>query len=98
MTWQYEPATDLDQPLIERLRRFPREPDLTIYGLRSIAALTIRGWLRFYHRLKISGASNLPREGSFVIVSNHGSHLDTLCLLAALPLRKLHRAFPAAAP
>src|SRR5436190_1660746 len=24
-------------------------------------------------------------------------HLDTLCLLAALPLRKLHRAFPAAA-
>jgi 1-acyl-sn-glycerol-3-phosphate acyltransferase len=32
-----------------------------------------------------------------VIVANHCSHLDTLCLLAALPLRKLHRAFPAAA-
>jgi len=30
-------------------------------------------------------------------VANHSSHLDTLCLLAALPLRKLHRAFPAAA-
>jgi 1-acyl-sn-glycerol-3-phosphate acyltransferase len=31
------------------------------------------------------------------MVANHGSHLDTLCLLAALPLRKLHRSFPAAA-
>jgi 1-acyl-sn-glycerol-3-phosphate acyltransferase len=32
-----------------------------------------------------------------VIVANHTSHLDTLCLLSALPLRSLHRAFPAAA-
>ena len=97
MTWQYEPAADLDQTLAERLRRFPREPDLTIYGLRSFAALTIRAWLRFYHRLEINGLDHLPSEGSFVLVANHASHLDTLCLLAALPLRKLHRAFPAAA-
>ena len=97
MTWQYEPAPDLDQPLAERLRRFPREPDLTIYGLRSLAALLMRGWLRLYHRLEIVGRENLPAEGSFVIVANHTSHLDTLCLLSALPLRKLHRAFPAAA-
>jgi len=31
------------------------------------------------------------------MVANHTSHLDALCLTAALPLRKLHRAFPAAA-
>jgi 1-acyl-sn-glycerol-3-phosphate acyltransferase len=31
------------------------------------------------------------------MAANHASHLDTLCLLAALPLRKLHRTFPAAA-
>lgn len=97
MTWQYEPAPDLAQPLAERLRRFPREPDLTIYGLRSLAALFLRGWLRFYHRLEIVGRENLPAQGSFVMVANHTSHLDTLCLLSALPLRKLHRAFPAAA-
>ena len=97
MTWQYEPAPDLDQPLAERLRRFPREPDLTIYGLRSLAALLMRGWLRLYHRLEIVGRENLPAQGSFVIVANHTSHLDTLCLLSALPLCKLHRAFPAAA-
>lgn len=97
MTWRYEPAADLDQPLVERLRQFPREPDITVYGLRSLAALAIRGWLRLYHRLEITGCEHLPKNGSFIIVANHGSHLDTLCLLSALPLRKLHRAFPAAA-
>jgi len=97
MTWRYEPAADLDQSLAERLRRFPREPDLTVYGLRSLAALTVRSWLRTCHRLEIVGREHLPTGGSFVMIANHSSHLDTLCLLAALPLRKLHRAFPAAA-
>jgi len=97
MTWQYEPAPDLDQSLAERLRRFPREPDLTVYALRSLAALLLRGWLWLYHRLEIVGRENLPAQGSFVMVANHTSHLDTLCLLASLPLGKLHRAFPAAA-
>jgi 1-acyl-sn-glycerol-3-phosphate acyltransferase len=96
-TWRYEPASDLDQPMIERLRRFPREPDMLVYGLRSLAALTSRGWLKLYHRLEIVGSEHLPATGSFVMVANHSSHLDVLCLLAALPLRKLHRAFPVAA-
>jgi 1-acyl-sn-glycerol-3-phosphate acyltransferase len=97
MTWQYESAPDLDKSLAERLRRFPREPDITIYGLRSLVALILRGWLRMFHRLEIVGRENLPAQGSYVIVANHTSHLDTLCVLAAMPLRKLHRAFPAAA-
>lgn len=95
--WRYAPVADLDQPLIERLRNFPREPDMLVYGMRSLAALAIRGWLRAYHRLEITGREHLPLEGSFVMVANHASHLDALCLLSALPLKKLHRAFPAAA-
>jgi len=70
---------------------------MLVYAMRSLAALVLRGWLRTYHRLEIRGRENLPKESSFVLVANHTSHLDTLCLLAALPLRKLHRAFPAAA-
>jgi 1-acyl-sn-glycerol-3-phosphate acyltransferase len=97
MTWQYEPAPDLDKSIAERLRQFPREPDITVYGLRSLAALVLRAWLRIYHRLEIIGRENLPAQGSCVMVANHTSHLDTLCLLAAMPLRKLHRTFPAAA-
>ena len=95
--WRYEPAQDLEQSLAERLRNFPREPDMLVFGLRAFAALIIRAWLRIYHRLEIVGRENLPNYRSFVMVSNHASHLDTLCLLAALPLGKLHRAFPAAA-
>ena len=59
--------------------------------------MLFRSWLSVYHRLEIVGRENLPANGSFVLVANHTSHLDTLCLLAALPLRQLHRAFPAAA-
>jgi 1-acyl-sn-glycerol-3-phosphate acyltransferase len=96
-TCHYDCACDIDQPLVARLRRFPREPDMLVYSVRALVALIIRGWLRIYHRLEIIGHENLPANHSLVIVANHSSHLDTLCLLAALPLRKLHRAFPAAA-
>jgi 1-acyl-sn-glycerol-3-phosphate acyltransferase len=95
--WHYDSTCDIDQRLVDRLRRFPREPDMLIYGVRALVALIIRAWLRIYHRLEIVGHENLRTNRSLVIVANHSSHLDTLCLLAALPLRKLHRAFPAAA-
>jgi 1-acyl-sn-glycerol-3-phosphate acyltransferase len=95
--WQYEPAADLDQSLTERLRNFPRQPDMLVYGLRSLVALIIRGLLRTYCRFEIVGEEHLRNNRSFVLVANHSSHLDAVCLLAGLPLRRLHRAFPAAA-
>jgi 1-acyl-sn-glycerol-3-phosphate acyltransferase len=95
--WQYEPAADLDQRLIERLRNFPREPDMLVYAVRSFVALIIRALLKVYCRFEIVGEQHLRSNRSFVLVANHSSHLDTVCLLAGLPLRRLHRAFPAAA-
>ncbi len=95
--WHYDVSEQLDQTMIERLERFPREPDLLVYGLRSAAAVFVRMWMRTYHRLAIVGRENLPREGSYIIVANHASHIDTLAILSALPLGKLHRVFPAAA-
>lgn len=87
----------LERRVVDRLRRFPREPDVVVYGFRSVIALLIRGLLRVYLRFEILGAENLPNDKSFVLVANHSSHLDSVCLLAALPLRRLHRAFPVAA-
>jgi 1-acyl-sn-glycerol-3-phosphate acyltransferase len=93
----YDSVRDFDQAPIDRLRQFPREPDILVYGLRSLCALIIRGLLHIYNHFEIIGHQNLRTNRSLVIVANHCSHIDTLCLLAALPLRKLHRAFPAAA-
>lgn len=95
--WEYHPAPDLDEPLAEQLRSFPRQPHMLAYSIRSIAALLLRGWMRLYHRLRIDGRDNLPRQGSFILVCNHTSHLDTLCMLCSVPLRQIHRVFPAAA-
>lgn len=95
--WDYEPAADLDQTLRERLRGFPREPHLWMYVVRTMAALVLRAWLKLYHRFEVHGRSNLPLGRSFIMVANHQSHLDTPCLTATIPLRWLHRVFPAAA-
>ena len=95
--WKYDPPADLAEPLADRLRGFPREPEMWMYALRSTAAVAIRAWLAGYHRFRIHGRERLPLGKSFVMVGNHQSHLDAPCLLGALPLRSLHRAFPAAA-
>jgi 1-acyl-sn-glycerol-3-phosphate acyltransferase len=95
--WHRDSALDLNQGPTNRLRQFPRQPDTLICLSRSVCALIIRGLLRIYNHFEITGHQNLRTNRSLVIVANHCSHIDTLCLLAALPLRKLHRAFPAAA-
>ena len=95
--WLYDSVRDVDHARTDRLCQFPREPDIIVQGLRSFSALIIRGLLRIYNHFEIVGHENLRTNRSLVIVANHCSHLDTLCLLAALPLAKLHRAFPAAA-
>ncbi len=109
--WQDNPAVDLermrtpwpvDAPKPKAPAPGPATPGAGASGLwgaslRSLAAVVLRFWLRVYHGLTIVGRHNLPVDRSFVLVANHASHLDTLCLLAALPLGRLHRAFPAAA-
>jgi len=95
--WEYHPPPDIDESMAEHLRNFPRQPHMFMYAIRSVVALLLRGWMRVYHRLRIRGRENLPAGGSFVLVCNHTSHLDTLCMLCAVPLKKIHRTFPAAA-
>jgi 1-acyl-sn-glycerol-3-phosphate acyltransferase len=92
-----ENALALDRSVTGRPWEFPRRQPMLQHAFRSVAAVTIRAWLRLYHRFAITGLENLPLTGSFVMVANHSSHLDALCLLSALPLHRLHQAFPAAA-
>jgi 1-acyl-sn-glycerol-3-phosphate acyltransferase len=93
----YDPAERPDPAWPETPPGCWLDPGLFVRGLRSVAAVMLRGWLRAYDRLTIVGCQNLPTDRSFILVANHASHLDTLCLLAALPLGRLHRTFPVAA-
>lgn len=95
--WSYKPAPDLERGVAERMRRFPRAPDMTLYALRTALQVLVRAYLRVFHRLTITGRERLPLRDSFVLVCNHVSHLDTVSLLATLPLSWVHRTFPAAA-
>jgi 1-acyl-sn-glycerol-3-phosphate acyltransferase len=79
------------------MRRFPRDPDMAVCALRSTAQMAVRTFLRTYNRFDVVGRENLPAGESFIMVCNHSSHFDALCLLASLPLRRVHHAFPAAA-
>ncbi len=96
-TWKYHPSSDIGTSIADRLQRFPREPGMLAYAIRSIGALFLRAWMRIYHRLRIDGRENLAAKGSYVLVCNHTSHLDTLCLLSAIALPRIHHCFPAAA-
>lgn len=78
------------------LRR-PVETSRVVGVLRAMIAVAIRALLRLYTRFEIVGHENIRTNRSFVMVANHSSHLDAVCLLAALPIHKLERAFSAAA-
>jgi 1-acyl-sn-glycerol-3-phosphate acyltransferase len=73
------------------------EPGMLVRGVRFLAAVVMRVGLRVYERFTIVGRQNLPVDGSFILVANHASHLDTICLLSALPVGQLHQTFPVAA-
>ena len=96
-TWRYRPYPGYDVPLRQRLSSFHRQPEMLIFALRLLAAAALRIWLRLYHRFQVEGRENLPREGSFILVANHSSHLDAPCLLAAMPWHRLHKTYPAGA-
>ncbi|TPG46371.1 1-acyl-sn-glycerol-3-phosphate acyltransferase [Roseomonas nepalensis] len=84
MDWNLRPARDLGLPPAERLRSLGREPGLVGLAVNAAWRRAVRGYLRAAHGFRVEGAENLPREGPFVMVANHASHLDALALLAAL--------------
>jgi len=96
-TWQYHPAADFGATWLQRLRSFPRSPDMTTWGLQRLSSILLRSYLGVFHQLRVEGSEHLRQDESFALVANHASHLDALCLLAALPWSHVHRAFPAAA-
>ena len=63
--------------------------DRLIYLLSRLIKLT---W-RVRSCIDVQGLENLPREGAYLLCSNHQSFLDPVILLAVLPLRSIQRMF-----
>jgi len=95
--WNLKPARDLGMPAGERIRSVRRERGTLPWLLHLILWTVVRAWLRVYHRLTIEGIDQLPKEGSFVLVANHASHLDALVLSSLLPWHLRPDVFPIAA-
>ncbi len=66
-------------------------------AMRTLAYVIIRWWLRLAFRFEVEGAQVVQRTRQFILISNHSSHLDAICLLAALPSDLRNRCFSAAA-
>lgn len=51
-------------------------------------ALLFHIFFRLFYRVRIEGAENLPKEGPFVLASNHVSYLDGQLMYFMLPYRR----------
>jgi 1-acyl-sn-glycerol-3-phosphate acyltransferase len=68
-----------------------------INALRLAVAVIVRVAMRIYLRFEICGTLDLPTSRSLVVVANHSSHLDIVCLTVAFPIARLRHVFSAAA-
>lgn len=59
--------------------------------------LLMRPFLGIFVGVKLVNSENLRLSAPVIIVSNHNSHLDTMSLMAALPVNQLLRTHPVAA-
>jgi 1-acyl-sn-glycerol-3-phosphate acyltransferase len=59
--------------------------------------LLIRPLIALFIGCRVRGRHWLPPSGPFVLIANHSSHLDTICLLSLFPLKRLREVQPVAA-
>src|ERR1700742_1394252 len=97
LQWEFQSTKAMIRSLPRYVGKDSDEPRRLTRGIRWASAISTRAWLKLYHRIEITGRENLPPDGSFVMVANHASHLDVLCLLAALPLERIPSCYPLAA-
>ncbi|WP_406694172.1 lysophospholipid acyltransferase family protein [Singulisphaera sp. Ch08] len=96
-SWNYKPASDLELPPVEQARSLKRESGLASDFWHHVCHHLSRVYFRLYHRMKVEGTENLPKEPPFILIANHSSHLDALALASAMPRRLCGRVFPVAA-
>lgn len=95
--FELKPANDLGLTHKQRTLSLARESGLIETGLHFAYWSMMRGYLRLYHRLSVSGCEHIPKDPPYVMVANHSSHLDALILSSIQRWRHRDRVFPLAA-
>ena len=95
--WEFKSAGDLGLTPEERLHSLRRESGLTEFLSSNFWRLSTRAALRAMHGLDVVGSEHIPQELPFILVGNHSSHLDSICLAALLRPGLFPRVFPIAA-
>jgi 1-acyl-sn-glycerol-3-phosphate acyltransferase len=67
------------------------------FFLPLIHSVIMRTFLRVIVGVRFLNREGLKKKKQYIIVANHNSHLDTMSILAALPLRMIHKTHPIAA-
>lgn len=88
--WQYEPIQSLPPDALAANSRLMNAMRNQVYGC-------LQRWLRSRFDFEVQGEDVFQRVSQFILVANHASHLDTVCLLAALPPAQRNRCYSAAA-
>ncbi len=95
--WSFSPAADHGLGPVEHLRSVKREAGLLSVLTRAITNFALLASMKVYHRLSATGLENLPKGPPFIMIANHSSHIDVLCLALALPHRLRTTTYPIAA-
>lgn len=59
--------------------------------------IAMRNFLRIIFGVSYRNESSFKKTDQFIIVANHNSHMDTMSILSALPIRHLTKVHPVAA-
>ena len=65
--------------------------------LQIVYSCFVRWFLKIIVGVKFDDAKFLLNESQFIIVANHNSHIDTMCLLASVPGKIIYKVKPVAA-
>lgn len=95
--WKLKPAKDLGKSPKDRWNSIEREGGLTETAITLLWRSLVAYYLRIFHGFTCEGQNNIPKQLPYIIVANHSSHLDALCMIWALPKAHLGNIYAIAA-